>query len=189
MWYMLDRASLCSLGWPGTQRLACLCIQTAGIKSMYCHAHLLYFEGSWLLCILFLGTLGPLKASEPSSIPECLCNQLCVLFLFQLSHFYHQNEAVKKKRWASRNFLKRKKNLAIQFFSAKILSCLWLLSKQSQMRQKNQSRETHVETWWKSACLVLLLVGPEVEDRECRSPIIWDRSCLSHTPVFLQSLL
>lgn len=129
-------------------------------------SHLFYFKGLWLPYVLLLDLLSHLRASGPSSIPKCLCGQVCV-FSFQLSHFYHQNEAVERKGEPLET-LKRKKNLVIQF-SAKILSFLWLLSRQIQTRQENQSRETYVETWWKSACLVvLLLVGLEV-DRKCRS--------------------
>jgi hypothetical protein len=33
--------SLCRLGWPQTQKSACLCLQSAGIKGMRHHARLL----------------------------------------------------------------------------------------------------------------------------------------------------
>ena len=43
-------------------------------------SHLLYFEGSWLPYVLFLGLLSHLRASEPSSIPKCAARSVSSLF-------------------------------------------------------------------------------------------------------------
>lgn len=82
-------------------------------------SHLLYFKGLWLPYVLLLDLLSHLRASGPSSVPKCLCGQVCV-FSFQLSHFYHQNEAVERKGEPLET-LKRKKNLVIQFSANPVL--------------------------------------------------------------------
>lgn len=97
------------------------------------------------------------------SEPKSLCNQVCVLFLFQLSHFYHQNEAVERNGEPLKTFKKKEKSCDIVLLWQNLvlpLASVWTKPNETE----NQSRENHVENWWKSACLVVLhLVGPEVD--------------------------
>jgi hypothetical protein len=52
-----DRVSLCSPGWPGTQKSTCLCLPSAGIKGVHhClvwhHCSLKFYIREWHYCKL-----------------------------------------------------------------------------------------------------------------------------------------
>ena len=61
--------SVCRPGWPRTQRSACLCLPSAGIKGMRHHARLGidFFKECFLLLLLLFGLMEELSMTKPFS--------------------------------------------------------------------------------------------------------------------------
>lgn len=115
----------------------------------------LCFWGPWLPCVLLSGSVSHLGASEPGPIPKWLCSW--APFPLQISDFHLQNEAGERKKSEPLE-LKKKKNFCTFLLLPKSYLYLWLLSRQSKIRQQNQSSDILAETWLKSVWFVVLLL-------------------------------
>lgn len=83
------------------------------------------------------------------------------------------------KKWTFRN--KKKKSCDTRLLLLKSYVCLWLLSKQSQVRQQNQCGDILAETWLKSIwSAVLLSLGGDA--RGHRSPRSWAEELFCPAP-------